>query len=158
MNKKTSITVLTIFIVAAMFLGVLLTNKGDGPVVGMILANKAMESTDAYNNAEKAQVDGKYMVVSNAFNKFQEDYKVSIPANKDLYATVHLVECPKGSEYTGKWIKDGTVIHEEKGTLLTGPEGVISYMIEGNKVVKGSYAFTLFDGDKKIFEKTFSIE
>lgn len=158
MNKKTALTVLAIIIVAALFLGFLLVNKGDGPVVGMIMANKAMENTDTYNNAAKTHGDGVYLVVSNAFNKFQEEYKANIPGSKNLYATIHFVECPKGSEYTGKWLKDGKVIQDGKEALPTEPEGVISYMLDGGSVVQGSYIFELYDGDRKIFEKAFSIE
>lgn len=157
MNKKTAITVLVFIIVVAIFLGFLFVNKGDGPVMGMILADVAMENTETYNNASDTHGDGIYLIVSNAFNKFQEDYKANIPGKNDLYATIHFVECPQGSEYTGKWIKDGNVIQEDKGTLTTGPEGVITYMLDGDSVVKGSYTFELYDGDKKIFEKTLSV-
>jgi hypothetical protein len=158
MNKKTAITVLVIIIVAALFLGFLLVNKRDGPVAGIILADKAMEDTNIYNAAAKTHGDGIYLVVSNAFNKFQEDYKANIVKAKNLYATIHFVECPKGSEYTGKWLKEGKVIQNDMGTLPTGPEGVISYMLDKGNVVKGSYSFELYDGDRKIFEKVFSVE
>ncbi|GEM_PF-1098023 len=156
--KKTSIAVLVIIIIAAIIIGLVLVNKGDGPVTGMILADSKIENKDAYYNAVETHGGGVYLVVSNAFNKFQEDYKVEIPSGEDLYATIHLVECPKGSEFIGKWIKDGNVIGEDKGIVTTGPEGVISYMLEGEKVVKGSYIFELYDGDRKIFERTFSVE
>jgi len=158
MNKKTAVSVLIIFVAAAILLGLLLVNKGDGPVMGMIIADKAMENVDAYNDAADTQGAGIYLVVSNAFNKFQEDYQAKIPENNDLYAAIHFVECPKGSEYSGKWIKDGNLIQKDNGTLLTGPEGVISYKLDGDSVVKGSYTFELYDGDKKMFEKTFSVE
>jgi hypothetical protein len=158
MKKKTAVAVLVVFIVAAIFLGFLFANKGDGPVAGMILADRAMENTETYKNAAKTPGSGIYIVVSSAFNKFQEDYKAGIPESKDLYAAVRFVECPKGSEYTGKWLKDGAVIREEKGTLTTDAEGVLTYMLEAKNVVKGSLTFALYDGDKKIFEKTFSIE
>jgi len=158
MNKKTAMTVLTIIVVAAIFMGFLLVNKGDGPVTGMILADRAIENVETYSNDVQTHGDGIYLVVSNAFNKFEEDYKAEILESKDLYATIHFVECPKGSEYTGKWIKDGNVVQEDNGILLTGPEGVISYLLEGDSAVKGSYTFELYEGDRKIFEKTFSIE
>lgn len=158
MNKKTAISVLTIFVVAAIFLGLMLVNKGDGPVTGMIMADKALENMETYNDAAGTKGDGIYLIVSNAFNKFQEDYQAEIPESNDLYAAIHFVECPKGSEYTGKWMKDGNLIQEDNGTLLTGPEGVLSYKLDGDSVVKGSYTFELYDGDKKMFEKTFSVE
>lgn len=158
MKKKTAITVLVIIIIGAIFLGFLFVNKGDGPVMGMVLADTAIESMEAYDDAAQVQGDGIYLIVSSAFNKYQEDYKTDIPEGNDLYATIHFVECPQGSEYTGKWIKDGTVIKEDIGTLPTGPEGVIAYMLDGDSVVNGSYTFELYDGDGKIFEMTFSVE
>jgi len=158
MKRHTAITVLIVIIAGAVLLGFLFLNKGDGPVTGMILADRAVENTETYNTTAKTHDDGIYLVVSNAFNKFQEDYKADIPENNDLYVTVHFVECPQGSEYTGKWIKSGIVIHEENRTLPTWPEGVISYMLDGPSVVKGTYTFELYNGNGKIFEKTFSVE
>lgn len=158
MSRKTAITVLIIIVVAAIFMGLLLVNKGDGPVMGMILADNAMEDIETYDSAAKMHADGIYLVVSNEFNKFEEEYNADIPENKELYITIHFVECPKGSEYTGKWIKDGKVIQENNGTLPTGPEGVISYLLDGDSVVKGGYTFELYDGDRKVFEQSFSVE
>ncbi|WKY43214.1 hypothetical protein Q5O14_11135 [Eubacteriaceae bacterium ES2] len=158
MKKKTAITVLVIIIIGAMFLGFLLVNKGDGPIMGMVLGDTAIESTEAYDKTVQELGDGIYLVLSSAFNKYQEDFSMVIPEGDDLYANLHFVESPQGSEFTGKWIKDGNIIGEEVGTLSTGPEGIISYMIDGNEVVEGSYAFELYDGDERIFEITFSIE
>lgn len=158
MKKKTAIIFLVIIIIIAIFLGFLLVNKGDGPVMGMVLADRAMENTEAYDDAAQTQGDGIYLVLSKAFNKYKEDYKTDIPEGNDLYAVIYFVECPQGSEYAGKWIKDDTVIKEDVGRLTTGPKGVISYMLEGDSVVSGSYIFELYDGDGKIFEKSFSVE
>jgi len=158
MNKKTAATALIVLVAVAIFLGFLFVNKGDGPVAGLILADTALEDLDTYNSASALHGDGIYLVASNAFNKFRADYESSIPANKNLYAAVHFVECPKGSEYTGKWIKNGTVLFESKGTLSRDLEGVISYMLDGSKLLKGSFVFALYDGEKKIFEQTFTVE
>ena len=158
MNKKTSVTVLGIVVVAAIFLGFIFLNKSDGPVMGMMFSADAVGSLDDYEDAAGARGESIYMIVSKSFNKFQEDYSRDIPEGQDLYAAVHFVECPQGSEYTGKWIKDGEAISEEKETLATGPQGVISYMIEGNSVLGGKYVFQLYDGAEMIFEKTFSVD
>lgn len=158
MKKKTAITVLVVILIGAILLGFLLLNKGDGPVMGMVLADTAIENAKAYDAAAQAQGDGVYLVVSSAFNKYQEDYKTDIPQGNDLYATIHFVECPKGSKFTAKWMKEGTVIEEDIGTLLTGPEGVIAYKLDGDNVVSGSYTFELYGGDGKIFEMTFSVK
>ena len=158
MKKKTAVVVLVFVIIAALILGFLLLSKGDGPVMGMVLAGSAIENTDAYNDAVQAHGNGIYLVVSNAFNKFREEYKIDVPQGKDLYAVIYFVECPQGSEYTGKWVKDGAVLQEETKTLPTGPQGVISYMLDKGSAAKGSYTFELYDGNAKIFEKSFSVE
>jgi len=158
MNKKTSAIVLGIFIAASIFLGLLLINKGDEPVAGMILSDKALDNKDAYHSAEQLHGEGIYLVVSKAFNKFQENYKTRIPEGNDLYATIYLIECPKGSEFIIKWLKDGKVIKDEIGILSTEATGVISYMLDGTYVVEGFYSIELYDGDKRIFEKEFSVE
>jgi len=158
MGKKTAVIVLAAVIVAAIMLGFILISSGDGPVMGMVLADRALENTSAYADAAKAHGDGIYLVVSNAFNDYQVDYETGIPQGKDLYATLHFVECPQGSEYTGRWVRNGDIVAEEKGTLSTGPEGVIAYMLDKDSVTGGSYTFELYDGDSKIFEYTFSVE
>lgn len=158
MKKKTAVVVLVVVIIAALVLGFLLLSKGDGPVMGMVLADRAMENTDAYNAAARAHGDGIYLVVSNAFNKFREEYKTDVPQGKDLYAVIYFVECPQGSSYTGKWVKDNAVLQEETKTLPTGPQGVISYMLDKSSAAKGNYTFELYDGNTKIFEKSFSVE
>lgn len=158
MKRKTTITILVIFIIAAIFLGLLLVNKGDGPVMGMMLSDRNIEDTQSYNDGAQTQGDGTYLIVSNAFNKYQEDYKSDIPQGDDLYAAVYFVECPQGSEYSCKWVKNGVTIKEDTGVLKTGPQGVISYILDGDKVEQGSFVFELYDGSKKIFEKEFSVE
>ncbi|MBF4692489.1 hypothetical protein [Fusibacter ferrireducens] len=158
MSKKATIIFLVITIIAALGLGFLLINKGDGPIAGMVLADREIDSIENYVDATKAQGKGIYSVVSNAFNKFEEDYHVDIPEGKDLYVIIHFVECPKGSKYTGKWIKDGEEILKSNGILSTGPEGVISYKLEGKSVTKGQYLFELYDGNSKLIEKAFSLE
>lgn len=156
MNRKTAAAVLALFIVLAAALGFLLINKGDGPVMGMLLTNRPIESTDAYSGAAETHGDGVYLVVSSAFNQFREEFSSSVPEGSDLYAAVHYAECPKGSEYSVKWIRSGNVIKEETGTLATGPEGVLSCLLDGTCVIRGTYTFQLNIGGGNDFEQTFS--
>lgn len=158
MNKKTSVIVLVIFIAASIFLGLLLINKGDEPVAGMILSDYVLDNKDVYHKAEQLHGEGIYLVVSKAFNIFREDYKAGIPEGKDIYAAIFFIECKKGSEFMIKWLKDGKVIKDEIEILSTDAMGVISYMLDGSYVVKGIYSIEIYDGDKRIFEKGFSVE
>ncbi len=158
MNRKTAVIVLAFMVVAAIGLGCLLVNKGDGPVMGYILADRKLENEDAYQKAAKNHEEGIYLVVSNAFDKFEVEYQSTISKSKDLYITIYFVECPKGSEYNGKWIKDGNVIQEESKIIETGPQGRLSFLLDGKEVGIGSYTFELYDQERKILEKTVSIE
>jgi hypothetical protein len=157
MGKKTALVVLAGVLVAAVLLGILLLNKGDGPVAGMILSGQAIATTQEYADVEKARGDGVYLVVSNAFNKFKEEYSAAIPTGSMLYATVHFVECPKGSAFTAKWSRDGAMVAEETATLTTEPQGVIAYELGAEAVTPGNYTFALYDGETEIFEYTFGI-
>ena len=158
MNKATTVIVLAIMIILALFLGFLLVNKGDGPVSGMILADKGIGSTEDYNNVKETKEAGVFLIVTNEFNEFREAYQSNILVDQDLYATVYFVECPKGSEFIGKWVQDDTVIDEQTKALTTEPEGVMTYVLAGENVVQGSYTFELYEGERLVFEKTFSIE
>lgn len=158
MNKKTAVIVLAVVIAAAVLIGFVFLSMGDGPVMGMVLSDREMKDTGAYSGAEKAHDGGIYLVVSNAFNQYQTDYEAVIPAGGDLYASVHFVECPQGSVFTGKWIKDDDVIAEEDGVLSTGPEGVISYKLDGALVTGGGYMFELYRTGSVIFHYSFSVE
>ena len=158
MNKKTTIIVFALVIAAAIFMGFLFLNKGDGPVAGMILSDSIIENTEEYGEAAKNPANGTYLVVSNAFNKYQEDFLADIPGGVDIYAAVHFVECPKGSVFIGKWIYDGNVVAEKEKTLMTGPTGVISFMLDGTNANAGSCIFELYQENNKIFEKEFDIK
>ncbi len=158
MSKKAAIIVLAVVIAAAIFLGFIFLNKGDGPVMGMMLADRPIKDTDTYSDTAKTHGEGVYLIVSNSFNDYQADYEAGVTQGEDLYAAIYFVECPQGSEFTANWIKDGNVAAEEKGTLPTGPKGVITYMLSKENVTSGSYTFELYDGDNRIFEYTFSIE
>jgi hypothetical protein len=156
MGKKTAFIVLAAVIGMALLLGFVLINKGDGPVTGMILSSEAQATAQAYDDTAKTRGDV-FLVVSNAFNRFEEDYRTEIPLAKDLYATVRFVECDVGTLFTARWMKDGALVFAQEGTLTTPQQGVIAYRLAGEYATVGNYTFTLYRGETKIFEKTFQI-
>ena len=158
MSKKAAVLILVIVMAAAVFAGIVLLNRGDGPVMGMILSGGEIADTGAYTDAEKTHDNGTYLVVSSAFNQYQADYEADIPEGETLYAAVHFVECPQGSAFTAKWSRDGAVIAQEDGILSTGPEGVISYILDGAEVIGGSYTFVLYRDGDSLFEYSFSVK
>ena len=157
MGKKATITTLIVLIACAVLIGALLLNKSDGPVTGMILSDMPIADAEAYSDAAEAQGDGVYLVVSNAFNKFQTDYQSAISAGSELYASVYFVECPAGSVFTAKLLRDGALVSEQKGVLETGPYGVVSYSLGAEVTAAGAYVFELYDGDELLFTQTFTV-
>jgi hypothetical protein len=158
MGKKATITTLVVLIACAVLVGALLLNKSDGPVTGMILSDMSIADAEAYSDAAEAQGDGIYLVVSNAFNKFQTDYQSAIPAGSELYANVYFVECPAGSAFTAKLMNDGVPVLEQEGILETGPYGVFSYSLGAEAASVGNYVFELYDGEELLLTQTFTVE
>jgi len=158
MGRKASITALVVLIACAILLGALLLNKSDGPVTGMILSSGPITDAEAYKTAAEAQGEGTYLVVSNAFNKFETDYQSAIPAGQELFATVYFVECPAGAVFTAKLLDGERIIADKEGVLKTGPYGVISYSLGGELLAAGTYVFALYDGGEELFTQTFTVE
>lgn len=157
MSKKTSIIAITLLIAAAVFFGLVLVNKGDGPVVGMIMSDKMTVSVKDFETVNPSQDNGVYLILEKEYNKFNEKFITEIPAGKDLYANIQLVECPKGSKFTARWVTEGNTVKEETKELVTDQKGVASYVFDGNKVKSGNYTLELYDEGKKIFEYKFPI-
>ncbi len=158
MGKKTAITMLVALIVCAVLVGMLLLNKSDGPVSGMILSEMPIADAEAYSSANEAHGDGIYLVVSNAYNKFQTDYQAAIPAGSELYANMYFVECPAGSAFTTKLLKDGALVTEQEGVLKTGPYGVVAYSLGTQASQAGTYIIELYDGENLLFTQTYIVE
>ena len=158
MGKQAAITALVGLIACAILLGALLLNKGDGPVTGMILSGAPVADAEAYADAAEQRGDDIFLVVSNAFNKYQTDYQSAIPAGSELYASVYFVECPAGSDFTAKILNDGTAVFEQEGTLETGPYGMICYPLDCETLPAGDYVFALYDGEEQIFSQPFTLE
>ncbi len=158
MGKKVTITTMIALVVCAILIGALLMNKSDGPVTGMILSDMPIADADAYSNAAETKGEGVYLIVSNAFNKFQTDYQYAISHGEELYASVYFVECPAGSEFTAKLLKDGALVSEQTGVLATNPYGVVSYSLGAEATTAGDYVFELYDGDELLFTQAYTVE
>jgi hypothetical protein len=150
MSKKATIIAVAVLIAAAVIFGLILVNKGDGPVMGLTFSDKAL--------ADGSTGSGVYLTVNKEFNKYTEKANAEIPAGKDLYANISLVECPKGAEFNAKWITDGQTVKEEAKKLDTDRKGTISYLLEANKAKSGNYTLELYREGKKIFEHKFIIK
>lgn len=157
MSKKTSIITITLLIAAAVIFGLVFVNKGDGPIMGISMSDKVIVNVQDFKTINSSQDSGVYLILKKEYNKFTEKFTADIPAGKDLYANIHLVECPKGSRFTVRWITEGNTVKEETKELVTDQKGVISYAFDGNKVKSGNYTLELYTQGKKVFEYKFFI-
>ncbi len=158
MSKKISVIGITLLVAAAVLFGFVLVNKGDGPVMGMIISDKILVNVQDFKTINSFKDSGVYLTLEKEYNKFNEKFIDDIPAGKDLYANIHLVECPKGSKLTARWINKGKTVKEETKVLATDKNGVVSYIFDGSKAKRGDYTLELYSEDKKIFEHKFSID
>ncbi len=159
MRKKTTIITIAIIVVAAIvFIGFMLMNGGDGPVMSMILSDKAIESIQSLKTTKSSPDNRIYLILENEFNKYQEKFKTVIPTGKNLCASIYFVEVLKGTKFTARWIADGKTVKEEIREIPTDQQGILSFLLEGHNVRSGSYSLELYDADKKIFEYKFSID
>ena len=157
MSKKTSIIVVALLVAAAVFLGLVLVNKGDGPVAGMIMSDKTAESVKDFEAVKISEDSGVYLILEKAYDKFVEKLINNIPAGRDLYANIYLVECPKGSIFNVKWVSEGKTVKEETKELATDKKGVVTYVLDGSNVKSGNYTLEIHTENKKIFEHNFLI-
>lgn len=156
-RKKTLIYLIILIFIAAVF-GLILLNKGDGPVSGCILSNSSIETVELYKKAEDLKGDGIYGVMASERNKLVQKYNTEIPQDKELYENIYLVECRKGTKIKIKWVYDSNMIKEEEKALTEDQTGVISYQLEGSKVKSGTYCVEAYYEDKKILSQNFEVK
>jgi hypothetical protein len=101
--------------------------------------------------------DDIFLVVSNAFNKYQNGLSIRNSGRKaSFYASVYFVELHGQALvfYGNKTPERGTAAFETGGTLETGPYGVICYFAGRRKRSSaGDYVFALYDGEEQIFSQ-----
>lgn len=158
MNKKTTVFAAAILVGLAIIAGFILVNKGDGPVMGVIISDRAIENMEEYSDGNYINDSGLYVAVEKEYNKFKEKFKTEIPAGKDLYANVQLVESPKGSKFTAKWISAEKLVKVETKELTSDKKGTISFILDGDKTKSGKYTFELTTSGKEVFKYEITIK
>jgi hypothetical protein len=94
--------------------------------MGMIVSDKTIRDVQDFERLKSSQDVGQFIILDKEFNKFNEKVKVEIPAGKDIFANVKIVESPKGSQFTAKWIAEGKIIKEETKELAGNQKGVVA--------------------------------
>jgi hypothetical protein len=126
--------------------------------MGMIISDKAIVDNKDYKDRESSPSQGGYLVAALEFNKLNDKFIDKIPEGRDLFFNIHVVECPKGSQFTAKWLLNGESIKEDTKALSTDKSGIISYPLEGTLAKKGHYSFEVYCEGRKVLEKGFQIE
>lgn len=71
-----------------------------------------------------------------------------LAAGKDIYASVYVIESPKGMEYTVKWFINGNEVKTDTQKQLTDRKSIIVFSLEGDKVTAGTLKFEIsYDGN-----------
>ena len=77
----------------------------------------------------------------------------SFVTGESIYASVHFIESPLGTEYTGKWYLNGAEIKSETQQMITDRKGIILFTLDANKVTPGTIRFQIMYADDVLFSK-----
>ncbi|MCX7772711.1 MAG: hypothetical protein N2376_06320 [Clostridia bacterium] len=97
MTKKQSAAALAVLVVLALLAGFVLVNRGDGPVMGCILADRVIQSEPAYDSAGTTPFRGTYLVLTKQFNHYKKGFSSEIKSLSALTINYRVVEIKKGT-------------------------------------------------------------
>lgn len=82
----------------------------------------------------------------------------SLTTDSPAYASVHIVESPKGMEYTIKWYLNDTEIKTETKATENDRQDIVVYELEAENVVTGSLKVEVFYKDTVLITKELPIK
>lgn len=102
-------------------------------------------------------------IISNSSYSLQEELESAnqedaLIVNEPVYASVHLVESPKGMEYTVKWYLDGTEIKSETKATEKDMQDIVVYELEAEQAAAGSLKLEVIYKDTILFTKELIIQ
>lgn len=97
-------------------------------------------------------------VVSNQSYTTQKDVESAksadaLEAGKEVFASVHFIESPKGMEYTVKWSLDNNEIKSETKATANGPRDTVVYNLEADKAKAGTLKVEIIYKDSVLTTK-----
>lgn len=82
----------------------------------------------------------------------------TLALNEPVYASVHFIESPKGSEYTVKWYLDNTEIKAETKATENDMQDVVVYELEADQAQKGTLKVEVIYGEDMLLSKELIIQ
>lgn len=86
------------------------------------------------------------------------DQQDKLKANESIFASVSLIESPKGMEYTVVWYIDGTKVQSETKATVNDRKDIVIYELEAEKVIPGMLKVEVAYKDTVLATKELTIE
>lgn len=132
--KKIVAVFISIIIAAIALAG---CNAGDDTIQTCIISNTSYTNQ---NELEKA------------------DQPETLTANNAVYASVHVIESPKGMEYTVKWYIDDSEVKSETKATENDLQDIVVYELEAEQVLSGSLKFEVLYDNTILLTKELKIQ
>lgn len=82
----------------------------------------------------------------------------TLTLNEPIYASIHFIESPKGSEYTVKWYLDNNEIKAETKATENDMQDVVVYVLEADQAQKGTLKVEVIYGEDILLSKELVIQ
>ena len=82
----------------------------------------------------------------------------TLTLNEPIYASIHFIESPKGSEYTVKWYLDNNEIKVETKVTENDMQDVVVYELEADQAQKGTLKVEVIYGEDILLSKELVIQ
>lgn len=82
----------------------------------------------------------------------------TLTAGEQIYANIHFIESPKGTEYAAIWYMDGTEIKRETKETENDMQDLIVYELEAEQVLSGALKLEIAYKDTILLTKEIEIQ
>ena len=82
----------------------------------------------------------------------------TLTAGEPIYANIHFIESPKGTEYTAIWYLDGTEIKRETQKTESDMQDLVVYELEAEQTLSGILKLEITYDDTILLTKEFEIQ
>lgn len=92
-------------------------------------------------------------------NDLESASQLDMPAvDKTIYASIHFIESPEGTEYTVKWYLDGTEIKSETKATEGDIQDIVIYELGAEQVSEGTLKVEVIYKDTTLLSKELEIQ
>lgn len=82
----------------------------------------------------------------------------SLAKSNPVYVSVHIIESPKGTEYTVKWYLDDTEIKSETKATQKDTQDIIVYALDAENVAVGTLKVDIAYKNTVLFSRALPVE